>query len=348
MLLVDKSEFPRRKVCGCYLNGSALATLRSVGLGELTASLNAPSVDRVRMGSQGRTAELSLPRGAAISREVLDSELVRHAISAGAEFLSGASVRVGALGEQERLFEVSHAEGKCGGRAKVIIVADGVSGHSLRECTDIQFSFAPHSLIGTAAMTDTLPDGYRKGTIHMAIGKSGYVGALQLQDGRLDVAGAFDPDEIKRSSVGEVAQAISDGSGLPQLRGLASLDWRGTPPLSRTPSRPAAQRLFLVGDAAGYVEPFTGEGMSWALASGRSVVPCVAEALDGKVDEAQLRWVREHRRLLQSRQRACRWLTRGLRRPVLVGAAISLLSRMPSLASPVVSWINRSPSLEAS
>jgi flavin-dependent dehydrogenase len=45
------------------------------------------------------------------------------------------------------------------------------------------------------------------------------------------------------------------------------LDWLGTLPLTRRTPRPAGHRVLVVGDAAGYVEPFTGEGMAWALAT---------------------------------------------------------------------------------
>lgn len=351
VLLTDKTQFPRRKVCGCYLNGSALATLHCVGLGDLPTRLKSPVVHRVCMGIRGRTTELSLPEGAAISRDVLDTELAREAIAAGAEFLSQCVVRVGhaeATNRGVRHFEFS-AMGETQSRpgtAKVIVVADGVSGQSLKNCEDIQFQFARKSLIGTAAVTRSLPQRYVPGTIHMAIGKSGYLGALQLQDGMLDVAGAFDPADVKRSSVGEIAQKISDESGLPRLKGLDSLDWRGTPPLSRSPSKPAAERLFLVGDAAGYVEPFTGEGMSWALASGRAVSPMVVKAVEGETTEAARQWCLDHRRLFRSKQRACHLLTRSLRHPVLVSVCISALSRLPSLASPMIRWVNQAPKME--
>ena len=57
VLLVDKAEFPRRKVCGCYLNGSAMATLQGVGLGSLCRRLGAPTITGIRMGTRGRVAE---------------------------------------------------------------------------------------------------------------------------------------------------------------------------------------------------------------------------------------------------------------------------------------------------
>ena len=72
VLLVDKATFPRPKVCGCCLNGSALATLERVGLGDLPARNRAVPLDRTRLFAGGRAAEVRLPVGVALSRSVFD------------------------------------------------------------------------------------------------------------------------------------------------------------------------------------------------------------------------------------------------------------------------------------
>lgn len=345
VLLADKAGFPRPKVCGCYLNGSALATLEAVGLGGLPERLGAPIVSRVRLGFNHRTAEIALPNGAALSRYALDAELALQAVRAGSRFLARTEAKVGDLNDEAREVKLHCGTAVHKTRAKVVVVADGVGGQSLKECRDIEYKLASRSLVGTSATSDSLPANYSPGTIHMAIGRAGYVGALQLEDGRLDVAAAFDPGRLKDSSPGDLAQLTADQSGLPALSGLGDLRWLGTPPLSRTPTRPAAHRLFLVGDAAGYVEPFTGEGISWALSSARLVVPFVLRNIESNLPDLPQQWAAEHRRLLKPRQRVCRWLTRGLRRPWLASASVAALHRMPSLAAPVVRWLNKAPGL---
>jgi flavin-dependent dehydrogenase len=95
-----------------------------------------------------------------------------------------------------------------------------------------------------------------------------------------------------------------------------------------------------VGDAAGYVEPFTGEGMTWALESARALLPLAREAVqkvpgEGWDPELVARWLRVRRRTLGSRA-LIRAVARLTRHPRLATGAVRLLSGLPALAAPLV------------
>jgi flavin-dependent dehydrogenase len=126
--------------------------------------------------------------------------------------------------------------------------------------------------------------------------------------------------------------------GWPLPDGLAGRNWRGTAPLTRALRRPSAERVFAVGDAAGYVEPFTGEGMAWALAGAAAVAPLAAERW--RPDLAR-HWAQTHRRLVARRQWLCRAAAAVLRRPWLLRPLVRLLAVVPLLAAPVVALLNR-------
>ncbi|MCS5617516.1 MAG: FAD-dependent oxidoreductase, partial [Pirellulales bacterium] len=79
VLLVEKASFPRRKVCGCFLNANALASLAHLGLDSLIAASRAPAVRGVFMAAGRRHAYLPLPTGAALSRHWLDAEFAGEA-----------------------------------------------------------------------------------------------------------------------------------------------------------------------------------------------------------------------------------------------------------------------------
>ena len=96
-----------------------------------------------------------------------------------------------------------------------------------------------------------------------------------------------------------------------------------------------------MGDAAEYVEPFTGEGMAWALAGGDGVVPHVVASLNGDGVAAHTAWRRRRESLLGRRKWHCRWITRGLRHPILTALGIRLLTAWPDLAGPYLRTLNR-------
>jgi flavin-dependent dehydrogenase len=119
------------------------------------------------------------------------------------------------------------------------------------------------------------------------------------------------------------------------------LPWRGTPALTRRAGALAGERWFAIGDAAGYIEPFTGEGMAWAVTSAAAVAPVAARAVhewDGKLVRE---WEAVHRRAVGGRQRVCRIVSRVLRSPALTTFVVRALAVLPVLSRPVVAALNR-------
>jgi flavin-dependent dehydrogenase len=97
----------------------------------------------------------------------------------------------------------------------------------------------------------------------------------------------------------------------------------------------------VAGDAAGYIEPFTGEGMAWALAGAAALAPLAVQGAQEWSEAIERAWEVKHRRLIVGRQRNCRWVSRLLRRPQLCSAAVAILRRAPWLATPLVQAIHR-------
>jgi flavin-dependent dehydrogenase len=96
----------------------------------------------------------------------------------------------------------------------------------------------------------------------------------------------------------------------------------------------------VVGDAAGYVEPFTGEGIAWALASGKAAAPLACSgAVDWRPALAE-RWTHWNRETLDRRRRVCRSVTWGLRRSGLTRAALGFLSHWPAPMRRVIAHLN--------
>ncbi len=88
----------------------------------------------------------------------------------------------------------------------------------------------------------------------------------------------------------------------------------------------------MLGDAAGYVEPITGEGIAWALASARAIAPLALQAIERWHPRQGLAWSDTHRRLVLHRQLVCRASAIVLRQPWLTRLAFEVLSRAPGAA----------------
>ena len=341
-LLVDRSAFPRDKVCGGCLNGAALAELAAVGLGDMPSRLNAPRLTQFRWGAMGAEARLDLPDGIWISRTQFDAGLIREAMAAGAAFLPATLAADGGLGRDGRAVTLRRKDKTVLAAARWIVAADGLAGGYSASLSELRMHQSGEAYIGLAA--DTLMNAdYETGTIHMACHADGYAGLVSHENSRLHIAAAASTRWLKTCrSPGAAVARILEANHWPVPEGLASTRFHGTPRL-RTSRRPVAvSRVFLVGDAAGYVEPFTGEGIAWALQGGHAAALRLPAAIAGtQCGHEVLDWNRDYLELIGSRQRWCRLATDLLRRPAWTRRGVRLLRVAPRLANPMIRAINQ-------
>jgi menaquinone-9 beta-reductase len=350
VLLVEKKDFPREKVCGGCLNGHALGVLDSASLGALPKLSGGVPLGTFRLGVRGREFRLALPAGMAVPRGPFDAGLVDAAIEAGVRFLPRTEARVEPLAGASRRVRLGREGEARTVEARVVLVASGLGHTCLPAGSAPRVRIARGSRIGTGCFLDEFPHSYEAGTIHMAVGRGGYVGLVRLADGRLHVAGAIRPADLSRAGgPGAAAESILDEAGFAPIPGLRSARWRGTTGLTRRTLPIGETRLFLLGDATGYVEPFTGEGIAWALAAGRAIGPLALRAIERWEPRLCGEWGRLHGRVVRRRQIACRAAAAVLSRPRLVHAAFEVLARVPGPASRFLNHLNARPSpLEAS
>ena len=344
VLLVEKRSFPRWKICGSCLNGVALKALEQAGLGQLVDDLGAVRLERIHLGLQGRQLDLALPMGRSLSRGRLDLALSEAAVAAGAvlRLQTEATVAAGCPGGREVLLRCGEECQTTSGR--VVLVATGLGSPGLGPDLPIQTRINPRARIGAGCELNAGVSGYDRGTIHMAIGRHGYVGLVRNEAGDLNLAAAFDrPQLIAAGGPAASAAAVLAEAGFNPLPEAAGASWRATPSLTRRSSPPAAARLLLLGDAAGYVEPFTGEGMGWALVGALAVVPLVLQGQAEWSRGLEREWARRHARLIGSRQRLCHGLAFALRRPDLSRALLAAAGRWPALTAPLFQHLDGAP-----
>jgi flavin-dependent dehydrogenase len=340
VLLVDRARFPRYKVCGGCLNARALSALEAAGLGDLVESLGGVPLRNMRMGLGGRTARLRLPNSVALSREAFDNALARAARDAGAEFLPETSAFVCSPDDGGRNVRLHAPDATLDTRARLVIAADGLGGRLFR-AQGFNSPSEEGSRVGAGVVADLAPDEYEPGTVHMAWAPGAYVGLVRVEDGRLNIAAAFDVTYLRDAGgMGPAAVVALKNAGFPAVPNLTELPWRGTPALTRRATLVSAPRAFVLGDAAGYVEPFTGEGMAWALTSALALAPIADRALDRPDSAVEQEWSATYDSVVRRRQYICRLIASGLRRPRLMRTAVRVVSTVPGAAKPFLKHIN--------
>jgi menaquinone-9 beta-reductase len=347
VLLVDRQAFPRWKVCGCCLNSQALAALRSAGLEELPERCRAVPLTAMNLATKRVSATIALSQGMALSRETLDAALVQAAIGAGANFLPETLAHVivdrshGAV--DARSVSLTQQQANVVITCRLVIAADGLNGSVLGGETGRRATVAAHSRIGagTIATPAETPDFFRRGTIYMACDSGGYVGLVRREDNALTIAAALDLEAIRRAGgVAVAAEQILHETDWPAIGDFTRLPWRGTPALTRQAKQPAAERILALGDAAGFVEPFTGEGMAWALTAAVAIPPIAERAVQKWHPALACQWISLHRRIVKQRQYFCHAAAWTLRSPWLMYGLVRALQWVPGLAVPFVRYVN--------
>lgn len=347
-LLVDRQVFPRNKVCGGCVNRRALGILGAAGLREIVEGLPSEPVLRLALARGHRKLTIPVPGGIAITRRALDEALARSAVQAGAVFEDGVSAEVMPDETEDertegRIVRLREWDGKVRTlRARIVVAADGLGHPSLRRLSDFRSRVSAGSRIGVGTLLfSDLP--YEAGTVHMAMGQAGYVGLVRVGSGLLNVAAALDPSSVRRDGAPEVVRRLLAASGLPVPETLEDAAWAGTPALTRYLPRPVSRGIFVIGDSAGYVEPFSGEGIAWALTDAIALPEFAERAIGGWNRRLEADWRSAHRRRVVRNQRLCRLLRGLLRSPRRTDAAMATIAAFPGLAERSMRWVNAMP-----
>jgi flavin-dependent dehydrogenase len=334
--LIERSPWPREKVCGCCLHPRGLAALRALDPSLSAAELGALPLHSAWIAARGGSARLPTAGAAVLSRTRLDGRLVELARAAGARFEAAtrAALEPPLPGAERRRLTL---HGRDGGRttlaARLVVAADGLGGALLAHSGEVSAPPRRGARVGLGAVLPASAGDWPAGTVGLAVVRSGYAGLVRLEDGRLDLAAAVDPRALHGTSAARWVAAALAEAGFPALDGLESTVWRGTPALQRHPRRPFGQRALAVGDAAGYVEPFTGEGLAWALDSAVRLGPALGELVAAFAPPLVRRLQESEQRALGSRRRRCAAVARFVRHPRWVAAAALLARRSHFLAT---------------
>lgn len=340
ILLVDKSEFPRAKVCGCCINNAALDLLNNYSLPDLMTEQGAVPLKELRLFEANRSASVNLPGGYSLSRNKFDAALIQSAVDRGVTFLPATTAQVLDPSQSGRAVQLQNGGTTQVIQAKIVLVADGLGGRSLERHEEFDFITETNSRFGCGAIIDDAPDYYQPGLIYMACSSGGYVGVVRLEDDRVDVAAALDLGFSRANSgAAQAVTKILQMSNLPVPESLSTTHWTGTEALTRKRKRIAAERVFVLGDSCGYAEPFTGEGIAWALTSAAGVIELAHQGMTRWSPSLIEDWHLKHTKMIKARQDRSIAIAHGLRNDTIRHLAMPLISSFPILASSIIKHI---------
>lgn len=343
VLLLDRARFPRHKACSEYVNPGGAAILRRRGLLEAAISAGAHRMEAMLVHAPGGDRFLADFAGTGsehvaigLSRYRLDALLLDRAREAGVEVREGAHVRALVM-ERGR---VAGVEATIDGvresiRAPLVIGADG---HSSIVARELGLTARSRWLrkTGFVAHYRGVSGLDRWGEMH--IGDGFYAGLAPLEDGLTNVAVVAGTDAVatRRGTVaalfderlGRLPAVAAKLAGAERVGGI-----RGVGTMAHRANRVAGDGYLLVGDAASFLDPFTGEGIYEAMRAALLAAPVASAALAaGDLSADALDPYRIARRRAFTAKRQVCWIVQGfVNAPPLMNYVTPRLADRPEL-----------------
>jgi geranylgeranyl reductase family protein len=365
--VLEKATFPREKVCGDGLTPRGVKALDDMGI-DTTPAAGWVRHRGLRVHGGGQVVEVDWPHlsswpdhGLIRARRDLDPMLAAHAADAGARVHTDVAVTDPLLDEAGRVVGVRAQEGPgrepTTWRARLVVSAEGVSGRLAKSLGLLRREDRPLGVaVRRYVRTPRSHDHYLDISFDLtAEGPSadsmpGYGWSFGMGDGTANVGfGLLDTrragDLDTRSVLRRWLATLPPEWQLDEEHAVTPLRGAGLPmALHRGPAY--TRGLLLAGDAVGAVNPFNGEGISYAMETGRMAAETATAALataEGAAREAVLRGYVERLRseygrhyrlgigflsLLRRPDLARFAMAHGLKRPALVGAALRLMGNL--------------------
>ena len=348
--LIEKSQFPRSKVCGEFISASTFPLLAEFGLLEDVCRLAGPEVRRVGIFSGETISTADMPAlsgrfakwGRALGREHFDLLMLDAAIRAGADLWQPFRVaRIEPLNRGWRC-EIGHGDTSTSLFARTIVAANG----SWEKSSWVPECWLPHRPSDLLAFkahfdgADLPPD-----LMPLLVFRGGYGGMVWSDAGRVSLSCCMSRSALDqcRTSEGRAGDAVlrhlhheckgvAEALKRAKLRGI----WLSAGPIRPGVRAAFADEVFRVGNAAGEAHPIIAEGISMAVQSAWLLCRILLSEQDslgnasiladaGRVYAA--RW-REH---FANRIHAAAVFAHTLMRPESAALALALPKRFPAL-----------------
>lgn len=342
VLVLDRSRFPRAKPCGDCVSAGATELLQRLGvLSAIAARPHALLRGWRIVAPDGRMFEASFAdarEAFAIERSELDDALLSAAHTCGVRVVTDRVTDL--LRSDDRVCGVRTRSGSL--LAPIVVGADGLR-------SVVAARLGPRRRIGPLRKlsltwhVDVTAAAPGLGEMHSGDGFC--AGLAPVSGTRSNLTFVADATRFGRTIASDPARAAAAlMRKLPRLAGRIdeTILLRAAPlasgPFDRPAARIAVAGAVLVGDAAGYYDPFTGQGIFQAMAAAELLAPCIDRALrNGRSDRAVFAdYVRGHERLTRGARVVQRGIEAVLSRPALAARAIERIAAAPAFARALI------------
>ena len=311
-LVLERERFPREKVCGDCINPSCWPVLERVALAPRVLDLSHSKLTSVEfIAIDGHKVTVDLPTGdlpeageISVKRSLFDHLLLKRAREVGALVREETIVTALEHNGDWKIATVTSGDF----RARALIAADGRNSTVARLRNLLQHTTRERVALQAHI---PLPQNFGKRIVLQFL-REGYSGQAPVNKTELNLCLVGTPPTISR--LRQWAQS--------HFEIAANQPWRSITPLTRTPVPCAHENLLFIGDAARVVEPFTGEGIYYALRSGELAADALAKIIRGKDRQSALQ---EFARECAEMYRGRLWINRLARAAVLSPRLASFL-----------------------
>ncbi len=328
-LLLEREKFPREKVCGDCLNPSCWPILRRLGIAERVTQLPHGVLDAVEfVAIGGQKVIVDLPSGRkreiAIKRSLFDHLLMTRARELGT-FVHQESTVTALAGptmpyvnhvydrRSNEYWKLKTEKGESFS-AHLLVAADGRNSTVARLCNLLPRPERERIALQADIL---LPKNFGNRVVLQFL-HHGYSGQAPVDSNQLNLCLVSKPSQMPA-----LRRWAEEQFGLSQNQ-----PWRTITPLTRAAIPPAHENLLLIGDAARVVEPFTGEGIYYALRSGELAANAIVKISRGE-DRRSVE--REYRSGHAQMYRGRLWINRLARAAVLSPKIASAFLRLAQI-----------------
>ncbi len=351
VLLVDRARFPREKLCGDSLNPGTVARLDRLYPGAWAgagpSSLASLPIEGMRVtGPLGAVVDGRYPRGLrgrVLPRRELDQWLLDQATRAGVQVEDGVAVRRPLLDASQptprvRGLVVRSREGRDAPiEARVTIAADGRRS-VLASALGLACPPPRPARWAVGGYFEGVVGASTVGEMHVRAGH--YLGIAPMPDGLVNACLVAPAALLQRAGGAEQAlrHAIAIDPMLADRFARARLATRPAVlgPLAVDALAAGVPGLLLAGDAAGFIDPITGDGLRFAIEGAELAASVAIEALAAGGAGAPAELARRRRAAFAGKWRLNRLLRRLVDSPLALAGAAGAASLVPSLVRALV------------